>query len=127
MPRGLPTAAQLWEWNEVLLLAQKFTKSKGTAPAPGPAKEKVDNIEFLLTLLDRAQMDYKLTAQNLGIQKSAYRIRLLRLQQRYGIKKVGPTGSPHNTTQSTADDTEMSDLADLEDTNTEGATEKYDA
>ncbi|KAJ5964334.1 uncharacterized protein N7479_004210 [Penicillium vulpinum] len=87
---------------------------------------KLRGVKFLI-LDDDIKMDYKLTAQNLGIQKSAYRIRLLRLQQRYGIKKVGPTGSPHNTTQSTADDTEMSDLADLEDTNTEGATEKYDA
>ncbi|KAJ5964333.1 uncharacterized protein N7479_004209 [Penicillium vulpinum] len=80
-------------------MALTKAKSQGTAPAAGPAKRKVDDVEFLLTLLDRVQIDYKLTAQTLGIEKSTCRMRLLRLQQRYGMKKVGPTRGPHSKKQ----------------------------
>ncbi|CAI7663500.1 unnamed protein product [Penicillium glandicola] len=75
-------------------LTLKVTEpTDNNAPAKVKAP-KVCNEMFLLTLLNTLKVDYQSAADILGIEKAACRMRVTRLQQKYGFKKTGTKGTP---------------------------------
>ncbi|KAJ5170996.1 uncharacterized protein N7500_003779 [Penicillium coprophilum] len=82
--------------------------NKPKAPASGPATAeiavsqetkvvpKASDEVFLLTMLSTGKVDFDTAAKNLGINKQACRMRLLRLQQKYGLKHMADQSPKHD-------------------------------
>ncbi|CAI7639466.1 unnamed protein product [Penicillium discolor] len=72
--------------------------SEAKAEQPSKAKiklnvKKATDEEFLLTLLENLKVDHDTASKSLGVTKAACRMRLVRLQQKYGFKVKGK-GTP---------------------------------